>query len=92
MHKGEILRKIRKCDRGGTAFIAILLLAIPLLLFVAVNPGMLPEICTPFLSVPRINVYRSNEFSVRMIPRFFCQMMDVLLHQDDETDPFRQVC
>lgn len=51
-------------DRYLLGFIGILgLLAIPLFLFLAVNSGILPEITTRFISIPKMAYYRGGEFS-----------------------------
>ena len=43
------------------------LFAIPLLLMLAVNNGMIDEIKTRFISVPRLDSYRGSEFSLKNI-------------------------
>ncbi len=58
-------------------------LALPLLLFLAVNEGLLPEIRTPFFSVPKLLVMRSGEISLRHIPENLKNLLAILLRQSD---------
>lgn len=45
-------------------FVSILfIMALPLLLFLAINYGLLPEIRTPFLSIPKLTGFRGGELS-----------------------------
>lgn len=45
-------------------FIAVLfVLAFPLLLFLAVNLGLIPEICTSWFSIPKLTGFRGSELS-----------------------------
>ena len=43
------------------------ILALPLILMLLVNNGIIPEITTPFLSVPEMFFYRGSEFSLSNI-------------------------
>lgn len=49
------------------AFIMVILLALPLVVFVMVNMGILPEIKTALISIPRLRSFRSNEYAVNPI-------------------------
>lgn len=70
-------------------FIALFILAIlasPLLLFVLVNTDRLVEIVTPFISVPRLTVFRSSE--VALTPAVMLQNLSdmfnmLFITQDD---------
>lgn len=44
--------------------VLLFLMALPLLLFLLVNFGVLEEICLPFISIPRLLHMRANEFSI----------------------------
>ena len=48
-------------------WIPMMLMAVPLILLLAVNNGMINEIRTPFFSVPKLFSYRGSEFSFRNI-------------------------
>lgn len=45
-------------------FLIILVMAIPLVLFVLVNMGYIPEIRTPFLSIPKMPTFRSGDYTL----------------------------
>jgi len=67
-------------------------MAMPLLAFLAVNWGMIPEIRLPFLSVPRMPRMRGNEVSFsnlyentyRMVKTFLLQRDDMVWNASDE--------
>lgn len=59
------------------------LLALPLLLFLLVNSGFLPEIRTPFFSIPRMVEMRSSEFSFRNMRWNLRTLILMLLKQND---------
>jgi 4-amino-4-deoxy-L-arabinose transferase-like glycosyltransferase len=65
--------------------ILLFLLAIPLILFVAVNIGFIHEIRTPFLSIPHLRVFRSDEvaLSPRMYVHNLYKALNYLINQDD---------
>ncbi|MDE7415192.1 MAG: glycosyltransferase family 39 protein [Lachnospiraceae bacterium] len=46
-----------------SAAVLLFLLAVPLLLFVAVNIGLLPELKTQYISIPRLVQFRGDELS-----------------------------
>ena len=66
---------------GGGAL--LILLALPLLLFLAVNFGWIGEIRTPFLSVPKLLYMRSGELSLRHIPKNAKNLLSILWTQSD---------
>ena len=49
------------------AIIIVTILAIPLVVFVMVNMGIVPEIKTALISVPRLRSFRSNEYAINPI-------------------------
>ncbi len=59
------------------------LLALPLLLFLAVNYGLIPEIRTPVFSVPKLLVLRSGEMSLAGLPQHLLYLLQMLLFQTD---------
>ena len=66
---------------GGGLILA--LLALPLLLFLAVNFGLIAEIRTPFFSVPKLLYMRSGELSFRHIPENLKNLFTILRRQSD---------
>lgn len=74
----------------GTVILGIL--AVPLLLFLAVNWGLIPEITGPFFSVPRMPQMRDGEVSLtslyenvyRMVKTFLLQRDDRVWNASDE--------
>ena len=80
--------KIRagKPDRWVCLSVLILgILAVPLFLFLLVNAGYLPEIRTPFLSVPRLTKFRISElsFSAKAVVRRMYDTLSMFVSQDD---------
>lgn len=67
----------------GLSVLALFLLALPLLLFVLVNWGVLDEIRLPFLSIPRLLVVRTGAFSLSTIPENAANLLNVLFRQSD---------
>jgi len=75
--------KIR-VDRN--VFFSVLILAVmavPLLLFLAVNFGYIPEIRLPFMSVPRLLYMRAGEMSFSNIGENLKKLIDVVVTQND---------
>ncbi len=71
------------------AFLSLVILALfaaPLLLFLLVNQGVVPEICTPFFSVPRLLVMRDSEISFQGMLWKLKHLLTVLVKQDDGYD------
>ena len=67
----------------GLSALTLFLFALPLLLFLLVNWGLLDEIRLPFLSVPRLLVMRAGEFSLSTLPENAADLLDILLRQSD---------
>ena len=67
----------------GLSVVVLFVLALPLLLFVLVNLGFLPEIRLPFLSIPRMPYMRIGEFDFSRIPENAANLLDILLKQTD---------
>ena len=74
------LRFDRNLLGGG---LLLFLLAAPLLLFLAVNYGLMEELRTPFFSVPKLLVLRAGEFSLRHIPENLKNLFTILWTQSD---------
>lgn len=58
-------------------------LACPLVLFLLVNKGVIPEIKLPFLSIPKLVYFRDSEISFVQIPRNFFNLVNILRNQSD---------
>ncbi|MBR1456468.1 MAG: glycosyltransferase family 39 protein [Oscillospiraceae bacterium] len=65
------------------ALLLLFLLALPLLLFLAVNLGWMGEIRTPYLSVPKLLYLRAGELSLRRIPENLGNLAAILWTQSD---------
>lgn len=87
-----LLLQIVYCARHGRlrldrcAVLAVLLLALlalPLLLFLAVNYGLIGEIRTAWFSVPKLLVLRAGEVSFSNIPENLKNLLGILWTQSD---------
>lgn len=67
----------------GLSVGVLFLLALPLLLFLLVNLGLLEEVRLPFLSIPRLLYLRSGEFSFSRIPENVRTLLRMLFTQTD---------
>ena len=67
----------------GLSVLELFVLTLPLLLFLLVNWGMLDEIRLPFLSIPRLLVMRSGEFSLSSLPGNAANLLKIMLKQSD---------
>lgn len=65
------------------AGLVLFAMALPLLLFLLVNFGVLEEIRLPFLSIPRLLYMRSGEFSFSNIPENLKNLFLLLWRQSD---------
>lgn len=75
--------KIR-IDRYCVCSVLIIgVLALPLLAFLAVNYGFIDEICTPFMSVPRLAALRSGEVSLNDASEKLEMLWNVFVLQTD---------
>lgn len=76
-------KKIKLDKTTVLSVMVLILLAVPLLLFVAVNMGWLPEIRTSFLSIPRLVDFRSDELGKANILNNIKGLLRLLVVQDD---------
>ena len=67
----------------GVSAATLFLLALPLLLFLLVNWGLMDEVRLPFLSVPRLLVMRGREFSLSTLPGNAANLLKLLFKQSD---------
>ncbi len=65
------------------SLLLLALLALPLLLFLAVNLGWMEEIRGPVFSIPKLLVMRSGEISFRQIPENLRHLFTILRNQSD---------
>ena len=61
--------------------IPLFLLAVPLMLMLAVNRGLISEIRTSLFSIPRLPVYRRGEISFGNIPAYFRLSRDNIFYR-----------
>ena len=84
--------ELLSCLRGGKlradrwSLLSLLLLAVlalPLLLFLAVNFGWLPELRGPILSIPKLLYLRAGELSAARAPENLRALLSILWNQSD---------
>lgn len=76
----------RRIPFKPVTFISVLILivaAIPLLLFLAVNLEYIPEIVTPFFSIPKLEAFKSSELNPHYIFKNIAVVFRVLTRQYD---------
>lgn len=69
------------------SLIILFMLALPHILFLLINRGFIPEIKTPFLSIPKLSILRDAEVSLRNMisPSRLRAFFNLLLFQEDPT-------
>ena len=75
-------KKLHFCKETILSVLILSVLAIPLLLFLIINHGFLPEITTYF-SIPRLVAMRQGEVSFRNIGNNFRNLCSIIFHQSD---------
>ncbi|MBK1810391.1 glycosyltransferase family 39 protein [Clostridium sp. YIM B02505] len=65
------------------SLVILIVFAIPLLLFIMVNKGLINEIKTPFISIPRMVYYRGGEVSLKNISDNMKTLYGVVGKQSD---------
>ena len=78
------IRKVTITKYIVIAVITFTLFAIPIILFYLVNMDILPEIVTPWFSVPRLIYFRSSDVSALDIPEKFTALLQLLLTEKDD--------
>ncbi len=63
--------------------ILLFVLAFPLILFVLVNMGIIPEIRTGFISIPRMLYFRSDELSAGNWLHYGKRLLHLIIFQED---------
>lgn len=76
-------KKIQLCKETVISVLILFILALPLLLFLLINQGILPEIQTSFFSIPKLVVMRSNEVSLNNIGSNLKNLCYILFYQSD---------
>lgn len=76
-------KKLKPCWQLLLSGFLLFLLALPLLLFLAINMGYMNEIRTPFFSIPKLVAMRSTEISLREIPNNFYILYNLITSQYD---------
>lgn len=59
----------------------LFLMALPLLIFLCVNWGWIPEIKTPFFSIPKLTRMRTDEFAIGQMKGSIKSLMELVLGQ-----------
>ena len=80
------VKRVIKLDKYLVISLVILIvLAIPLLLFLLVNMDIIPEIVTPFISIPKLTIFRSDEIatSLKDIIKNFYNSLMMFISQND---------
>lgn len=78
-----VCRRLRPTRCLYAAALILAVMALPLLLFLAVNSGLMDEIRLPFMSVPRLLYMRSGEISFAEIPENLKNLWQILSRQTD---------
>lgn len=80
-------KKIKYNDvRLWLAAIVLLIMALPLLLFMLINYGIMPEIRTEFISIPRLVYMRSGDISLKLMPDNLVHLLNTLDRQQTSAD------
>lgn len=78
----------KRCRFDRYFVIALCLLAVltlPVFLFMLINNGYLPEIKTPFLSIPKLWEYRGGELSLSNLKVSILKLYRIFMNQQDAT-------
>lgn len=65
------------------ACVILFLIALPLLLFVAVNTGIMPEIRTTLISIPKLVCFRADEMNIKKLPENMLHALKLFITQND---------
>lgn len=78
-----LLKKIRMCKEIVLSGVIVFLLALPLVLFLFVNYGLIDEIRLPFISIPKLLYMRTGEISFRNISSNLKNLWSIIVTQSD---------
>ena len=71
-------------DKNIVISIAVLfVLALPLMLFLAINYGFMNEICLPFVSIPELDSMRAGEISINGLDTVLDSYKHIFIEQND---------
>lgn len=76
-------RKISLSKYTITAGLILILLAMPFILFLLVNKGLIKEIRLPFISIPKLLAFRGDEVSFENIKENALRLWNLVIIQDD---------
>lgn len=76
-------KRLQICKELIIGAILLCLMALPLVLFLLINRGILPEVQTSFLSIPRMSSLRDNEISLSHIGENLATLFHVAIIQND---------
>lgn len=76
-------KKMRISGYTIGAAVILFICALPLLLFVAVNTELIPEIRTKMITIPKLISYRGNEVNFRNVSYHFAKLIKLLITQND---------
>lgn len=76
-------RKIKLSIPLISAVVVLFIIALPLLIFVAVNLGLLPEIRTRVMSIPKLVGFRGDEISLKDFPSNIILALKIFISQND---------
>lgn len=76
-------KKLRLNRETVSSFLILCILALPLIAFLLINHGLLPEVRTLFFSIPKLTVMRSNEISLHNIKNNFSNICSIIFCQSD---------
>lgn len=75
--------KLRFTKQLWLAGLLLFLLALPLLLFILINTGNMPEIKTDFISIPQLVHMRKRDFSLTNISQKLYTLFEIIVFQTD---------
>jgi len=78
-----LLKKIRINAWTLTAVLILAIFALPLILFLLVNKGVIEPVILPFLSIPKLDYARFSEISTSQFAANLKNLIYIVYHQDD---------
>lgn len=78
-----IFKKIKRSKYVWLSIVILGVTALPLMLFVAVNMGIVPEITTRYLSIPKMPGFRSDELTFSNIAANMRDLCRIYFRQND---------
>ncbi len=80
-----LCRKLPKVKSIALSRLVMAVFALPLILFLAMNFDLIPEITTPFLSIPKMLYMRSGEISPKNLlsPNSYINLIKLIITEND---------